>query len=601
MELISKLFLYARQKEYVQFFVVGVAGVCVQLFVTWLFTEFVFGLDRYFWGYMIGLGVTLFFNFILHTVYTFKTKDSHLKRFFVFAAHYVLMIFIQASIVRYLTPRIGLQYYLIVIAIVIFILSNLNFLFFKRFLFKHERGIEHVFSFFKKIPRSIYIIFGVSVLVRLGVLIFLLVHGGQTELLWGDSLRYQELARNVVEGNGYLYKGVPDAYRAPGFPLFFMIIELLRIPLWLASVFQIVVASLVSVFAYVVASRYLKLSSLWAMVVGLVCAVEPLQVYYSVPLLPDIFFTVALLGFVILLVRWLDDPYWRPMMWAGVLLGVSNYIRPAGLYLALFIVLFFACYIWKKKLPTTTYWNLGLFVGMMLLVMFPWYVRNYIQYNEIGFVSAGAYNAYIYAAASTEAIATGQSYDDVRARLVGDIAVQAPDPDNRSSLRNQEYLTTRSKEIVRTYPGAYAQSVILGVNTFLFSGNYHYLLSKYGIISMPERISFSLFLAQHGFTATLKKATNLATTPYFFLAILGKIFWIVVVLGSVVGAWIYRKNSFTIVFLILFLYFCVTIAGVGIGVEARHRYALNPLIFVFFIGIIAHIYDRYIRRRSSVQ
>lgn len=448
--------------------------------------------------------------------------------------------------------------------------------------------------------KTIYAIFFVSVFVRVWTLVALLVYGGQNELLWGDSVRYQTLAKSLLSGLGYVYKGVPEAYRSPGYPLFFLISEWLHVAPWMMSLFQILCASMIPVCVYYLAQRFLSLSTRWSFVAALFCALEPVQVYYSVVLLPDVFFTLAILGVTLLLLQWFKDPYWRPMMWAGVLLGIANYIRPAGLYLAVAIVLAFSFYIWKKKLPYKKIWNLVLLVCMMLLVMLPWYVRNYVQFKEIGFVSAGAYNLYIYAAASTKAIAAGTIYDDVRKGLVAQIAVDAPDKDNRWSLANQGYLTSRSKEIIFSYPSAYVRSVALGLNTFLFSGNYHYLLYKYQIISIPERISFSLFLAQKGIAETFSKVLSLSATPYFFLAIVGKIVWIVFVLGSVVGLWFHRTQRLAFITLIYILYFSATIASVGIGVEARHRYVLNPLIFLFFIAMISHIYDRYIRRRASI-
>lgn len=134
---INRTWSYLLKKGYTQFFIVGVLGVSVQLFVTWFFTYFVFGLERYFMGYLIGLFVTLLFNFILHTFFTFKTKSNHGKRFFLFVLDYVAMIFIQAFMVRYFTAFFGVQYYLLVIAGIIFALSNLNFLFFKFFIFKN--------------------------------------------------------------------------------------------------------------------------------------------------------------------------------------------------------------------------------------------------------------------------------------------------------------------------------------------------------------------------------------------------------------------------------------------------------------------------------
>lgn len=121
------------------FFVTGVTGVLLNLLITWSLTEFVFGVERYIIGYLFGAVVNLTYNFIFHTILTFHTKERHVRRFFLFILHGILSTIVQITIVNTLTNALGKTYYLFIIATVIFLLSVVNFLFFKHVLFNEAQ------------------------------------------------------------------------------------------------------------------------------------------------------------------------------------------------------------------------------------------------------------------------------------------------------------------------------------------------------------------------------------------------------------------------------------------------------------------------------
>jgi putative flippase GtrA len=119
-----------------QFVLVGGTGVLIQLVVTWGFTNFVFGLDKYYIGYSIGLSLNLIYNFVMHTFVTFSAKRGHGKRFIGFIIYSLLMTLLQYLIVRGLVYLVGEKWYLLVIATVVLVFSIVTFLLFKFWLFK---------------------------------------------------------------------------------------------------------------------------------------------------------------------------------------------------------------------------------------------------------------------------------------------------------------------------------------------------------------------------------------------------------------------------------------------------------------------------------
>ena len=122
--------------KYVKFLFVGGSGVLLNLLVTWVLTEFFFGLQNYFYAYLIGTGVNLVYNFVLYSRSVFKTGSKHVQRFSVFIAYSISMTMLQVYLVREIVEFLGEEFYLFVIASVIFVLSIISFVVFNLGIFK---------------------------------------------------------------------------------------------------------------------------------------------------------------------------------------------------------------------------------------------------------------------------------------------------------------------------------------------------------------------------------------------------------------------------------------------------------------------------------
>jgi hypothetical protein len=69
--------------------------------------------------------------------------------------------------------------------------------------------------------RLMVAVFCVALTVRLGVFFWLYGIGGEQQFLFGDSLRYLSLADSTLAGAGYMYDGILETFRLPGYPAFF--------------------------------------------------------------------------------------------------------------------------------------------------------------------------------------------------------------------------------------------------------------------------------------------------------------------------------------------------------------------------------------------
>lgn len=450
--------------------------------------------------------------------------------------------------------------------------------------------------------RAIAGVFLLSILIKIVVLILLVGSGGTESLILGDSKHYLALADSVVAGDGYVYKGHAETYRPPGYPTFLGFFEILHIPLWVASLLQLILASLLPALVVWLGIRYLSLPVRWAAAAGVLAAIEPVQTYYGVVLMPDVLFALGIVGAFVLLVRWYEHPSLRAVALAGLLVGLANYVRPALTYFPLFFILGAGFWLLVTRSVTKQRLvHLGIFLVVPFLVMAPWYIHNYVKHGVLEFVSVKAYTLYTYGAASAQAIATGVSYEGARVPLVEQARKEAPSQ-NLEGFEDEAYLSHAAQTIIKRYPLEFLQSYLLGLNTFWFSGNYHYLLFKYGFISPPEtQTSFSLLLATHGVMKTLGTIIERLTSPYLLIAIGGKVLWVLLGLLAFAGLVVHRKNPLALATLLLAAYSCATVIATTIGVEARHRYYLNPLIFLFFVATLYSFYVFYHRRHSHTE
>ena len=124
--------------RFLHFLVAGGGGALIGLGLTWLLTTFVLGLENYFTAYLIGTGATLVFNFTMYSLVIFKTSRAHVRRLLVYFFYIVSIIAVQATLVKTITPLVGLRWYLLVIATLIGLFSVVNFMAFKLSIFKEH-------------------------------------------------------------------------------------------------------------------------------------------------------------------------------------------------------------------------------------------------------------------------------------------------------------------------------------------------------------------------------------------------------------------------------------------------------------------------------
>lgn len=452
-------------------------------------------------------------------------------------------------------------------------------------------------------------IFLLALAARIFVFLWLVIpFGAEGVLMLGDSHQYLRLAEGLLNTGTLTDPNLPgliEGTRPPGYPLYLAFFVSSGIPLWAASLFQLLLASFIPVLAFMLAERF-GFSRRAALLAGVVTALEPLEVLYSVTLLSDAFGALFFLSGVYLLARYWENLRFSYLLASAAILGAVNYIRPIGIYLFIFMPLALIAAAWfiRRALMKRVLVHAMIFAAVFYLMLVPWNWRNYHYFGRFDFLSAVGRHLYDYSAAAVSAAAENTTFETMRQRLRAEILPVLPEPRDIRQFANQDILRARAAEIIKTHPKEYAKLYFFSLQTFLASGNYHYLAAFYGLIDRPSggNQSFTVLFASKSFSESLAAVKKFVSEPYGVVALLGRIGWGIVFLVSLLGAyWAWRHHPAArfgvVVYGALLVYIAAVTLTLVTGVEARHRLFLNPFYFIF----ASYAFFRFFRNAAKTE
>ena len=199
----------------------------------------------------------------------------------------------------------------------------------------------------------------------------------------------------------------------------------------------------------------------------------------------------------------------------------------------------------------------------------------------------------------------GTAFEQAKIKLEHEILPHLPEPRDIESFKNGPIYREWAQRIIFANPVQYAKLYFFALNTFFTSGNYHYLLKSFGVIDAPHEgtRSFTLLFASHSVHDSWDAVKVFIAQPYGLIALLGRVFWIPLFLGSLLAClylWrVYPASRFAIMLYLLAVAYSAAMIGTHIeGTEARHRMYMDPLMFVFgSAGLSVFFYQctRYLR------
>lgn len=238
-------------------------------------------------------------------------------------------------------------------------------------------------SFLKSSPGFLTVVCLLGLVARLTVIT--LFHD---RMVTSDSGGYHTLAKHLVEGRGFTYPNtfrdtdpkqdvVPTARRSPGYPLFLALVYYFCGPnLFYASLVQGVFSLLIIILCYLLGKKITNETvGRWG--AGF-AAFYPGLVVYSGKILVETLFTVCLLFTLLQVVNYLSTGNRKNLVLCGVMLGLTSLVK--GILFPLPFLLLALCAVMKPLRSWTT--PLAIVTVLMMLVLSPWIIRNYIQFHK---------------------------------------------------------------------------------------------------------------------------------------------------------------------------------------------------------------------------
>jgi 4-amino-4-deoxy-L-arabinose transferase-like glycosyltransferase len=199
-----------------------------------------------------------------------------------------------------------------------------------------------------------------------------------------DGIEYDLLATHVLSGQGFVMTaGQPYGFRSPGFPFFLTLLYVLFGHAYsLARLANVWLGALTCLLAYVFAKRVWRWQT--GIIASLGVAVHPLLVYLTGIIYPEclILFLVAVV--FVLTIRAAPSRRIEEMVPLALVSGYLVYLRPSLLLFGLAQI----AWVWLSYETVRKRFLASIvLVGLIILVIAPWSVRNYLAFNKFVWMS----------------------------------------------------------------------------------------------------------------------------------------------------------------------------------------------------------------------
>ena len=211
-------------------------------------------------------------------------------------------------------------------------------------------------------------------------------------LTWSDARLYDGSAWNLINGFGYSYpRGEVSAAREPGYALFFLVpvYYFFGHSILAAQIIQIILSAGVVLLIYFLAGRFFNKKI--ALLAALIYSLWPADIVFGQEILTEIPAAFLFLIFVILLVLGIKNESAGALLASGLILGAATLTRFTTILLPFAILFIFVRSF--KTFKTSFKFIFLFFIGFLILVS-PWFVRNYIHFNQFVFGRTGAGSIY---------------------------------------------------------------------------------------------------------------------------------------------------------------------------------------------------------------
>lgn len=239
------------------------------------------------------------------------------------------------------------------------------------------------------------IVFSLAFLVRFIYAVAMQVmFGDHVFISYSDAATYLQEAKNLVTHHTLSQVVVspflvPDPLRTPGYPLFLALFVWLKSPLFFIAVAQDALAGLMAVMIYRLGIKIFE-SRPVGIIASIIFSIEPMSIYWNNLLMSD---NLASFLFILSTYLFAYKKYYSSVF----VISLATLTRPINLY---FFPLLLLMYLYENGGRTfhgiflagnrLALWrNALLFCLLFFITLFPWMLRNKIQFDTWQLSSAG--------------------------------------------------------------------------------------------------------------------------------------------------------------------------------------------------------------------
>jgi 4-amino-4-deoxy-L-arabinose transferase-like glycosyltransferase len=305
----------------------------------------------------------------------------------------------------------------------------------------------HIFNFDKN-RRLHHIVLLVVIFLALAVRLAMVISWNANNPdavpgLVGDEPSYDNTARELLAGYGFNWPGRVPLY-----------------PLWLAGIYLLTDGSIEALrHIQAVFSLTTVLLVYWlgwrefGAVAGLLAALGTAlsypMIHHPVRVWSEVLYTPVVLLVTLVLFRAVNQPTSRGLIWLGILIGLSNLVRPALLMFPVFLLLLFIP-IWGLS---QGFRRGAVVLASSLLVVTPWIIHNTLKYRALFPLQTS--NAILWQGSPEYYHLTheqGYTYMRIWTEILYGPGWETNDP---NSIAGDRYWTQRAIESIRREPGIY--------------------------------------------------------------------------------------------------------------------------------------------------
>ena len=392
----------------------------------------------------------------------------------------------------------------------------------------------------RSLPQSLLMVLAAGLILRTLVVSF------HQRPLISDEREYNKLAYNLATQGSYSYDGTPTAYRPVGYPAFVAAIYTLKYSPLLVKYLQVLLDLLTALFLYLILGGF---DTRIRILAAAVWAFYPPAMLYANFLMSETLFTFLLVVGLYLLTT-IESRSPGFLLFLGIIHGILVLIKPN------FLLFLLAAGFLAQRLKFSRR-QIGTIAIGILLVTFPWLLRNYVRLDTPSLSTNGGINLLI----GNNPNATGA------------YAINFP-PEAIAGAANEV-------EVDRMATGFALRFILDEPGRFLLNGARkiaHLLSSEGGLLVWsfhddPE-------------TASIRYAGKYAAIP-FGLIVLINLPYVLILLSGIVGFISLPRERIWWLMLLLFLTWVATHAITFGG--SRFHFPLMPFLTLCAVPVLSNV------------